>query len=85
MILLIASALLQQCMYDHNEWGYEMVENWYLTFVGLLIIINIGFLIHSIVTNYYDGKRTKAMAAAKESWEQAALEYAKHRQFELAN
>ena len=85
VILLITSALLQQVMYDHNEWGNEMIEDWYLTFVGLLISVNIAFLIYSIVTNYKDGKRAKAIAAAKEAWELAAIEYAKHRQFELAN
>ena len=40
---------MQQSMLTLPEYTAEMVEYFFLTFVGLLIAINIAFLIYTIV------------------------------------
>ena len=49
LLLLLTSALLQQSMLTLPDYTAEMVEYFTLTFVGLLIAVNIAFLIYTIV------------------------------------
>ena len=49
LLLLLMSALLQQSMLTLPDYTAEMVEYFFLTFLGLLIVINIAFLIYTIV------------------------------------
>ena len=85
LILLLASALMQQSMLTLPDYTSEMVEYFFLTFVGLLVTINIAFLIYTIVDTRKEGKRTKAIAAAKEEWEKAAKEHALQKRWDDAN
>ena len=70
-LLLLMSILMQQCMVYSDQTD---IERGTFTAMGLILTVNITFLIYTVVQNCKEKKRLKAISQAKKEWEQAAAE-----------
>ena len=75
ILLLLSCTLLQQCgRYTSLEKDQlKAIQACFLTVMILLTVINISYVIYTIVVGYKDKKRSKEIEEAKEAWEIAVV------------